>query len=301
MGIPQHLMRPTEAVVLEDSPAHRYSGQFEFLTRFPAYTVEHEDTSARLWYRVEHEARRLDMERRDWGLVVSGDPAVASRVFHRDAPPLPDAGWLPSEPPVHRQLHHRYAGIRPVLFVDPFEGMAWTILGQQITVALAACLKQAVARRYGLRVEGRSRLLHLFPGPAALARATVDDLRALQLSRQKAGTLIELARAIEDGRLKADDLYRTSSKAAREVLTGFRGIGPWTAEYILLRVYGHPDVLPAADVGLQRAWTRLGGAGGCAPEAAIREAGTAWSGYRSDFAFALWLDNLATRGAIRPS
>lgn len=293
-------MASPNTAVFEDTKCHRYTDQFDFLTRFPAYTVEHAGTHATLWHRVGPTACRLELVRQEQGVWVRGDLAVAARIFNRQAPRLLEAGRLPATPPVHRFLHRRYGGIRPVLFGDPFEGMAWTILGQQITVAFAAQMKRTLARRYGRpATEDPSSGLWVFPGTSVLAAVSVDDLRALQLSRQKARTLITVARAVEDGRLDLDGLYTLASDHAREVLTRFQGIGPWTAEYVLLRVFGHPDALPASDVGIQRAWARLMGVDGRSAEAAVREAGSAWEGSRSDFAFALWLDNLTVRAADR--
>jgi len=135
----------------------------------------------------------------------------------------------------------------------------------------------------------------VFPGPGDVAGAAVDDLRALQLSRQKAEALLRIASAIESGRWDPEAAVREPSPAASARLQQFRGVGPWTAEYVLLRVAGHPDVLPVGDVGLQRAWARLCGMPGRVSERTLAEAAMAWHGWRSDFAFYLWLDNFAER------
>ncbi len=47
-----------------------------------------------------------------------------------------------------------------------------------------------------------------------------------------------------------------------DYLLALPGIGPWTAQYIALRVFGEPDAFPANDLGLRHT---LGGL----PEAAI--------------------------------
>ena len=39
----------------------------------------------------------------------------------------------------------------------------------------------------------------------------------------------------------------------RTQLMGIKGIGPWTAEYILMRVLGWPDAFPSGDLGIRKA------------------------------------------------
>jgi hypothetical protein len=68
---------------------------------------------------------------------VDGDVAVARRILGIGARELPLEAELPSAPPAHRWRYRHYAGIRPVLFANAFEGIAWAVLGQQITVGLA--------------------------------------------------------------------------------------------------------------------------------------------------------------------
>ncbi len=283
-----------------DAPHHRYAEQLQFLKEFPAYTTEADGDRLALWYWRGDAPQRLLLHAAPGGVTVDGDIGTAQRVFHVDAPSLLPMAALPAEPPAHRILYRRYAGIRPVLFADAFEGIAWTILGQQVTVGLAGKLKRNVATRYGCRIDGIFGPVTLFPRPGALTAISIDDFRVLHLSRQKAETLLTITQSMHVGQWRPDVLYEQPTNAAIAELQRFRGIGQWSAEYILLRVVGHPDVLPAGDVALQRAWTRLTGATTRLGEADLRHAGEAWAGWRSDFAFYLWLDNLAIR-ASRPT
>ena len=277
------------------TPDHRYPEQVAFLRGFPAYTTESAGDCVVLWYRLGDTPRRLVLRTLTGGVAVHGDVSVARRVLNVDAPALPPEDTLPNAPAAHRILYRRYAGIRPVLFADPFEGIAWTILGQQISVAAAGRLKGNLAASYGRQVDGMCGPVTTFPLPGDLARASQGELRALHLSRQKAAALLAVARRIAAGEWDPTGLAAQPTDSALVELQRFPGIGRWSAEYILLRVVGQPDVLPAGDVALQRAWARRTGATGHVGESDLRRAGEAWSGRRSDFAFALWLDNLAAR------
>lgn len=282
---------------LRADPDHRFADQLRFLTAFPAYTTEIVDDAVVLWYRGASGVERLRMRAEGPDVVVAGDPGVARHVFNAAAAPLPGPGALPPEPEAHRHLYGRYGGIRPVLFPAAFEGIAWTILGQQVTVRFAVQLKANLARAFGGRVGEGAIPLWAFPGAEDVAGRSLDALRQLQLSGQKAEALLGVARAIAAGGWDPARLAAMDSEGAIADLRAFRGVGPWTAEYVLLRVVGHGDVFPAADVGLQRAWARRTGAAGRAPEGGLRLAAEAWRGFRSQFAFALWLDNLAERQA----
>ncbi len=89
-----------------------------------------------------------------------------------------------------------------------------------------------------------------FPLAAAVARSNPDAMRALGLSRQKGEYLIGLAQLARDrkdrdfasiGQLTDDDAVARISK--------IRGVGRWTAEYVMLRGFGRINIFPGDDVG----------------------------------------------------
>jgi len=69
-------------------------------------------------------------------------------------------------------------------------------------------------------------------------------------------------------------------------LVKFRGIGPWTAEMLLMFHFLRPDVFSLGDIGLIRGTQRL------VPEAETKEAVGAiaerWRPYRTAAAWYLW-------------
>ncbi len=96
-------------------------------------------------------------------------------------------------------------------------------------------------------------MTHLFPAAAALAAA---DPATLAMPRARARSLVGLAAALAGGELA---LRRGGdSAAARASLLALPGIGPWSADYIVMRVLGDHDVFLAADLGVRRALERAG-------------------------------------------
>src|SRR3954452_4801612 len=179
---------------------------------------------------------------------------------------------------------------------SPLECLVWAILGQQITLAFAYKMKRALVERYGERLVHEGHTYYLFPEAARLAEADPADLREIQFSRQKSEYVRSLSGLVAEGRIAWDTLSALPSEEAIAELTTLRGVGRWTAEYVLMRGLGHPDVIPAADVGLQAAIGRAYGLGRKATEREVRELAEHWVPHRSYAAFAWWWSLSAARG-----
>ena len=205
---------------------------------------------------------------------VDQDPAELDEIAARD--------------PVLGGLLGRLHGARSPLMPSPFECLVWAILGQQITVAFAFKMKRALVERYGESIEHLGRTYRLFPEAVRLAEADPVELRELQFSRQKSDYVRGLAALVAEDRIDWDELAAMPSEAAIKALTGLRGVGRWTAEYVLMRGLGHQDVIPAADVGLQSAIGRAYGLERKATETEVRVLAEKWVPRRSHAAFAWW-------------
>jgi 3-methyladenine DNA glycosylase/8-oxoguanine DNA glycosylase len=130
-----------------------------------------------------------------------------------------------------------------------FEGLTWAIVGQQVNLAFAYKLRRTAIELAGQRLDP---WLVAHPTPAELARLDPTDLGRRQFSRAKARALLEAAaRAARDLDLEA--LPAGAATAAEETLLALPGVGPWSAQYVLLRACGFADCVPAADAGLARA------------------------------------------------
>lgn len=151
--------------------------------------------------------------------------------------------------PVVRGLQDRYPGLRPVLFHSPYEAAAWAIIGNRIRIVQAAKVKARMARELGSPVLVRGKEEHAFPGPSRLLGLE----RFPGLPERKVGYLRALARATLEGRLEASYLRSLPAEEALAGLKGLPGIGPFSAELILLRGAGEPDGLPKNEPRLGRA------------------------------------------------
>ncbi len=157
-------------------------------------------------------------------------------------------------------LVKRYLGAKPPRFPSLFEALANAVACQQLTVLVGIMLLNRMAQRWGPKLGPDGSVMG-FPTPQAMRRARPTALRALGFSRQKACTLLELARrcsAVGDGGL--EPIAKLDNEQAIARLMALPGIGRWSAEYALLRGLGRLDVFPADDVAGRKnlcTWLRL--------------------------------------------
>ncbi|HYD84522.1 MAG TPA: helix-turn-helix domain-containing protein, partial [Opitutus sp.] len=128
-----------------------------------------------------------------------------------------------------------------------FDGLLWSIIGQQINFAFACLLKSRLTQLAG---QPLAHGLYVPPDPAAVARLEPRELLPLQFSRQKADYVIGTARLIVEGRLDLSALARMSATRAERTLLAIRGFGPWSVNYVMMRSLGFPDCVPLGDTGV---------------------------------------------------
>jgi DNA-3-methyladenine glycosylase II len=178
-----------------------------------------------------------------------------------------------SHDPVLSSVTQQLYGVRPPR--SPFwETLCWVIIGQQISLPFARTLKARLVTRYADAFEVAGRPLHLFPPPERLARVDINELLAMQFSRNKASFVLGLAQQIADGAFDLDALGRLPTEQAVNALVAYRGIGRWTAEFTLMRALGRRDALPANDAGVRQSITALYGVK--LPEAELRAFARRW-------------------------
>lgn len=173
---------------------------------------------------------------------------------------LPEFYVLASGDAQLAQLAARFRGLKPPRFPTLFEALVNGIACQQITLTLGILLLNKLASNYGLSIQKESTTDYAFPRPEDLAGLEPRDIRRLGLSNNKARAMIELARMMADKRLIPEDLETPDDETVLERLCQLRGVGRWTAEYVMLRGLGRIHIFPGDDMGarknLQR-WLKL--------------------------------------------
>ncbi len=195
-------------------------------------------------------------------------------------------------------LVRRFRGMKPPRFATVFEAAINAMACQQVTLTLGIRLLNRLAAVHGPGVGEGAAARRAFPRPEDLARLDPADLRPLGFSRQKGRAMIELARSVAEGRVDLEGLADLPDGEAVARLEELRGVGRWTAEYVLLRGLGRTQVFPGDDVGgrnnLQR-WLRLRKR---LDYAGTRRIAARWRPFAGLVYFHLLLDRLAAAGCL---
>ncbi len=153
-------------------------------------------------------------------------------------------------------------GVKPPRFPSVFEALVNAIACQQLSLTVGIHLLNRLAADYGPSFPGANGPAAAFPRAVDLAGADPENLRRLGFSRSKARTLLDLAQGVAQGRVDLEKLAAMADEQAIEYLEVLRGIGRWSAEYVLLRGLGRWRIFPGNDVGARnrlQAWLELPG------------------------------------------
>lgn len=156
--------------------------------------------------------------------------------------------------------------------------------------------------RHGTRGRPQSPFGRIRPrGLPQSLQVVAIRLRELGFSRQKGRAILELAAAVVEGKVDLEALAALPDQAALARLRDLRGVGRWTAEYVLLRSLGRLHVFPGDDVGARnnlQAWLRL-------PRPlnydAVSRTLNRWQRYGGLIYFHLLLGRLAEAGCVEPA
>ncbi|MGY1700931.1 DNA-3-methyladenine glycosylase family protein [Geodermatophilus sp. SYSU D00766] len=172
-------------------------------------------------------------------------PRLAEQVARVLGLDVDGGGWagVAAADPVLAPLAAARPGFRPVSFWSPYEAACWAVLSQRTSTAAAAGTKARVAERWGTRHEVDGVAVAAFPTPARLA-AVAGELPVPAVEQER---LRGLAEAALDGRLDGGRLRALPAEQALAQVRELPGIGPFSAELVVVRGAGSPDVFPSAE------------------------------------------------------
>ncbi|MET3511395.1 AlkA N-terminal domain-containing protein [Plantibacter flavus] len=182
-------------------------------------------------------------------------PVLVSRVrrlFDLDADPTSADAVLATDPRLAASVAAT-PGIRLPGAVDPEEMLVRAMVGQQITVAAARTQLRRLADEVSTTVPERHGLHRLFPTATQIANGGEASLVG---PRARIDSLLGVARALVSGELTIG--FGDDRDELRARLLAMKGIGPWTADYVCMRVLGNPDAFLPGDVAVRTGAGRLG-------------------------------------------
>jgi DNA-3-methyladenine glycosylase II len=155
---------------------------------------------------------------------------------------------------------------------DLFYTIVRSIIGQQISVIAA----ESIWNRFEAMVGSVT--------PDNVRNFTKEEIASCGITRPKSGYILGLA---IDSELLLNYPYATSTvDEVRKHLIQFKGVGPWTAEMVMIFALLLPDVYSPKDIGLVNAIKRLFPDVETMEEA--EEVAKRWAPYRTMACWYLW-------------
>jgi DNA-3-methyladenine glycosylase II len=159
---------------------------------------------------------------------------------------------LATSDPRLQPLVEEFRGLKPPQFPTVFEAVVNGIACQQLSLLVGILLLSRLAHRAGVMPANAMDAAHAFPDATDLAGMKAPSLKSLGFSGNKSQALLDISSAIRDRRLNLQSLVQLDNQLALERLMELKGIGRWTAEYVLLRGLGRLDIFPGDDVGARK-------------------------------------------------
>lgn len=129
----------------------------------------------------------------------------------------------------------------------------------------------------------------LFPSCEKVATISVATLRDLQFTVRKCEYIIDIAKLMAGVALTTEKLLqKENDQDIKKALMSIRGVGAWTADYVMMKSLRCPTALPMADVGLHNAVKIQLGLEHKPTIAEITQIATQWKGWQAYATFYLW-------------
>lgn len=170
-------------------------------------------------------------------------------------------------------VFNQYGFVSRPTINDPFDAIVSTIIGQLISVKAA----DSIYARY----------LDAYPSYQAVAKDSIENLKQIGLTNNKAKAIHAIATKIKLEELNLSFLDTLDDADLIKALVALPGIGDWSARMIALHGYGRMDMTSYADVALRRGlvtWYQLDSI----DESQYNQLLSPYAPYRSIISIYLW-------------
>lgn len=156
-----------------------------------------------------------------------------------------------------KSLVEQFLGVKPPRFANIFEGLINSIACQQVTLSLGILMLNRLSENFGVKFIESDTISYAFPQLIDLAEVSEEKIKKLGFSYQKSRAIKEIATNVMNNTINLENLETMTNKEVLDYLSAIRGIGRWSAEYVLLRGLGRLDTFPGDDVGAQNNLKRI--------------------------------------------
>jgi DNA-3-methyladenine glycosylase II len=170
---------------------------------------------------------------------------------------------------------------------DRFGTLVSSIVSQQIATAAATAIKGRLETAIKDHRKTTPKRGQLYCAETIL-NFSVDELRAVGLSRQKANYIQSLSQHVVDGDIDLATINKLDDEAIIESLIQVKGIGRWTAQMFLIFSLARLDVLPVDDLGVKTAVKNVYGLSELPNKKEMESIAEPWRPYASIASWYMW-------------
>lgn len=149
---------------------------------------------------------------------------------------------LGNKDPLFKPILDDLYGYHQVKFLSAFENACWAILSTRAPMALAKKMKQNFAKAFGSEIAYHNKRYIAFPQATNLDNITIEDIEQVIHNHQKATYLKNVIDFFAHE--NEFDLARGNYDEVKDKLLSIKGIGKWSATFIMLRGLGFMEHLP---------------------------------------------------------
>jgi len=150
-------------------------------------------------------------------------------------------------------------GYHQVKFLTPFENACWAVLTQRNPMKIAQKTKQVLIEKYGNHLEVNENVYWAFPEPIQIVVADESELLKVIRNDQRTEFLIATARAFSE--VNEEFLKTAPDEEVEAWLRNIKGIGEWSATFIMVRGLGRMERIPLTETRLLEAASKVYGHG----------------------------------------
>jgi DNA-3-methyladenine glycosylase II len=137
--------------------------------------------------------------------------------------------------------------VERVVIPDLFTALIYAIVGQLISVKAVHTIWERMQNQFGEI------------SPQHIATQTADEIQKCGMTMKKAVCIQNIAQTVAAGAFQMDELYGLSDSEVIHKLMTLKGIGPWTAEMLLIHSMERRDVVSWGDIAIRRGMMKLYG------------------------------------------
>ncbi len=164
--------------------------------------------------------------------------------------------------------------------IQPFQSIMHAIIHQQLNGTVAKIIYDRFISLFG---DGN------FPTAGQIKNIDFEIMRSSGLSKPKTTYIKEVAEMALDGLVPTlEECDKLSDDEIKDQLLKIKGVGPWTADMLLIFNLGRLDVLPVHDLGVRKGFQMAYRKRKLPAPQQLEKFGRKWKPYRTMATLYLW-------------